>query len=69
MNSRKSLDLLCCELQMKSSEVILLFIFVSRVIAFNLSFNKDFYAVSSRQLKCVFSSEFKKKKQIGKKKV
>lgn len=70
MNSQKSLDLLRCELLMKSPEVILLFIFVSRIIAFNLSFNKDFYAVSLRQLKYMFSGNFrKKKKQTGKKKV
>lgn len=52
---------------MKSPEVTLLFIFVSRVMAFNLSFNKDLYAISSRQLKCMFSVNFRKK-QIGKKK-
>lgn len=52
---------------MKSPEVIALYIFVSWVIAFNLSFNKDFYSVSLRQLKCMFSVNFRKK-QIGKKK-
>lgn len=47
-----------------SPEVIPLFIFISRVIALNLSFNKDFYAVSSRQLKHTFSVNFRKKRSL-----